>query len=631
MTINRRKIAASLLLTISALLVGTLYIAPQFFISRSLMLQDRPYLATPYKLHSDEMTSYFPRGREIYDGNFPVRDIFAKSSLLSPFPVFPPLISSLPFFIAGGNANTAYLIAQFAFSAAIFLAFYFLGRVVLQSKPWSLFLAFTATLTSLARDLPVGFFSLANFLNKIFKNFVPIVQTKFDHLFLYRIDDPLVTFLIYIPTLTALFIFWRNPKKSTALLIGGLLGLLVYTYLHYWIYLALVVFLLAVYAFRNRAKQPLRFHCLAISLATLVIFLVPYVFNLISFTNLDVGADWRERISAEEIGRRIYSSVGPHLIFYVALALLIYWVFWKQEKRNLAVLLWSFLGAMPLLLNMQIVVGFNIAADHWFYAFAPVILLMIFAITAELSKKLNKRLAIAAVLILVCLLVSKKIVNALAFINPDPEILEVHTIDKTISDSWDWINRNLPGEPRIGSTSFMTSIYLAVHTSARPYLPTYFNTHLANREVEDRVLRIHKLFGASPKFLGILFRAEGKNDASCEDLQTLYQKPSLQCDSHTFYNLTNYFNPFYFYYFREGNYSTIDSDFQPHSEVPEERVQDLLKRYQIISADWRDLPVDYVYYGPFEKELAGIAPRNNPELKLVYENGGVEIYKIIKP
>jgi len=66
----------------------------------------------------------------------------------------------LPIFVAGGNINFAYQIAQFSFSALIFLAFYFLGKVVLRSRSWSFFLAFAATLTPLARDLPRGFFSL---------------------------------------------------------------------------------------------------------------------------------------------------------------------------------------------------------------------------------------------------------------------------------------------------------------------------------------------------------------------------------------------------------------------------------------------------------------------------------------
>ena len=625
-----QKITISILLLFSSLLVGILYIAPQFFIGQALKSQDQPHLVLPYKLHSDEITSYLPRGREVYDGRFPVRDIFSESELLSPFPVFPPLITSIPFFVASGNTNVAYLIAQFMFSAAIFVVFYCLGRVVLQRYIWSFFLAFSATLTPLVRDLPVGFFSVGNFINKIFKNFIPIVQTKFSNLHLYRMDDPLVTFPIYIPTLIAFFIFWQNPKRSTAFLVGGLIGLLVYTYLHYWIYLASVLFLLTIYAFWNRRQDPSRFRYLIIILVILMSFLIPYVLNLIIFTNLDVGVDWRERVSAEEWGRKIYSSIIPHLIFYAILALSVYWIFWKQKKQKTAVLFWSFLGVMPFLLNMQIVIGFNIAADHWFYAFAPLILLLIFVIAAELSKKADKRLVMAVIVVLIGLLVTKKVVNALAFISPAPDILTDHTIDRSITDSWNWINRNISGEPRIGSNSFMTSIYLAVYTSSRPYLPTYFNTHLTNHEVEDRVLRIHKLFGVSTEFLEILFRTHGRSDMACGELRAIYRKPLLQCNPNTFYNLTNYFNPFYFYYFRESNYSTVDNDFQPHSNVPEERVKDLLSRYETVSFSWSDLPIDYIYYGPFEKELVEVNLKNNSALERVYENGEVEIYKIIR-
>src|SRR3989344_1723577 len=117
---NGKKTAIFVLLLISSLLVGILYVAPQFFIGRSLKSQNQPHLVMPYKLHSDEMTSYFPRGREVYDGRFPIRDLFSESNLLSPFPVFPPLITSIPFFIAGGDANAACSVAQVMFPAALF-------------------------------------------------------------------------------------------------------------------------------------------------------------------------------------------------------------------------------------------------------------------------------------------------------------------------------------------------------------------------------------------------------------------------------------------------------------------------------------------------------------------------------
>ena len=631
MMVDGKKITYFILLIISALLVGILYVAPQFFIGRALKAQDRPHLVAPYNLHSDEMINYLPRGREVYDGHFFVSDLFSDRKLFSPTTALPPLIMSLPIFVAGGNINFAYQIAQFSFSALIFLAFYFLGKVVLRSRSWSFFLAFAATLTPLARDLPRGFFSLDSFLNKIVKNFVPIVQTQFDHLALYRMDDPLITFLIFIPTLIALFVFWQNPKKSTAVLFGALVGLLVYTYLHYWMYLALVLFLLTVYAFFNRRKDSARFYYLAISCAVFLLFALPYILNILNISNLNFVADWRDRNNAEEIGRQIYlSSTIPHYIFYAILALAVYWVFWKQKKQDTAVLWWSFIGVMPLLLNMQIMVGFNVAPDHWFFAFSPLALLLILSIAIELVKKIDKKWIVAALLILISLVVAKKIVNAFTFINPMPEVLEAHTIDRPIIDSWDWINQDLPDEPRIGSTSFLTSAHLAVYTSARPYLPTFFNTYLTNEEGEERVLQMQKLFGASPEFLGILFRAKGRSEMTCEEIRILYKNPLLKCSPLTLHNLTDYFYPFYYYYFREKDYSTINSVY-PHLEMPEERVRGLLNRYEDMpSLNWRDLPLDYVYSGPLEKELAGSELENNPELKMVYEKGGVEIYEIIR-
>ncbi len=66
------------------------------------------------------------------------------------------------------------------------------------------------------------------------------------------------------------------------------------------------------------------------------------------------------------------------------------------------------------------------------------------------------------------------------------------------------------------------------------------------------------------------------------------------------------------------------------SDITDEYISTLIKRYNNPSPNWRDVDADYVYYGPWEKQFGQPNLSQNKNLKIIYENPTVQIYKILR-
>ncbi len=601
-----------------AIIVGVFYAGPQALIWKKLSDQGKPFVSIQMTHRGDINQVYMPKAREVYDGHFPPVDFHQENTkeLSSIFPALPPLIFSIFLFISRGDPNVAMLTADFVLPAIIFIFFYVLGRVVVKNKLWSLFLAFLGTLTPLSIHLPHAFKSVDNFLNIAVKNFYLLVNTKLDKLFLDRIDDPLLTYLVFIPAIILLFYFWQKPNKKTAFWAGLFNGFLAYTYFHYWVYMMVVIgilFFLTLLWRREKVKPFL------VLLGILIATLIPYFVMYFQFNNLSSAVDYIARIKIEE--GRFFRLLEPFsvlfdYIFYVLLAGLIYWVFRKKD-RNKILLYESFVGSMFVVWNVQLVTGFIPHPDHFWKAISMAVLVILFDIAYQISKKINKKYIFAGLIVLMVLLGVKKIVNLIYFINPEPQFVEAgtfesYTFDKDIVDSWQWIESNLPKEPVILSDSLVTSIYLLSYTSARPYVMTGFNTIAPNEEIANRFLMANKLFNVSAEVVKERLKASPMSNSEewqRGDRHSAFNK--FKSAQHMFYNA-----------FRQ--------DTAEYRYINEEIANNLTKIYKKLNISWENLPTEYVYYGPWEKEFSQIKLNNNPDLELLFKNDSVEIYKVIK-
>lgn len=566
--------------------------------------QDKPFVLGTLGAYRDELYSYLPRAREIYDGHFPPAELSLDKQGSTPFNALPSLFLAGLIAFFGGNINLAYLAAQFIFSAVIFILLYFLGKTLFQSKSWAFFIAFAGALTPFL--INVFNFDFKDDLKILFdytvKQFLPFVRTQMDKLRLARIDEPLLTYPIYLSAILAFLHFWKNPRLRSALLAAIPAGLLAYTYVHHWIYWTIFIGLGFIYSAVNLQKQFTRFRSYFVLLAILFLILIPYFINYSSFQSSPNAMDASYRFTVFH-GRELgigKENIVDHIV-YAILAVLIWLFYFKKPRAESRHWGWVFLMMIAAILiarNIQLILGSAPTPSKWDNAFSPVFYLIFLSLIYELIKRWEtiapkiKTIVPIVLAILSGLVVAKYAFNAVSvFARPQNDILRYYELPSGVVESWDWINKNLPAEPKIISPSYDTNLYLMTYTSARPFVPRGLLSLASNFEIEERYLTAYKLFGAVPviekDFLN--FYGGGFKKRSLGDYLN-YRDPSI-----------------------------------------EPKIRELNGRYENNKAKWLDIDADYVYNGSWEKSLGVKDLSAEKNLHLIYENTEVKIFQIIKP
>ncbi|MEK7500836.1 MAG: hypothetical protein AAB642_01795 [Patescibacteria group bacterium] len=620
-----------LTIAILSILVGSLYIGPALVIEQHFERSGKNFTLAQFKTYRNSLLHYLPRAREIYDGNFPPADLSGNTR--GQPTVMNTLTSTLfaaSIFIAQGNINTAYLLAQFIFSALAFVGFYLAGRTILGSRLWSVLMALTGTLTPIPGKLPFyDWQGWGDFLAFFVKNFIPVVKTQFDKLYLAQIDNPLLTVPFYLLTLAALYHFWKKPSAPRSVLAGSLIGLMFYIYFHFWVFIVVLAGILSAHVLLFESKNMPKLKNFGLLLATAALISIPYFINYVRFTQLPTAGDYADRLGLAK--GRIIGITSANIydyIVYVLAIIAIYLLIFKKNK-NKSVFLWGLCLTMVTVWNIQLVIGYVPVPHTWFKTAGPVLFIIIFALLHEMTKTLVIRwtkfnqISIVLLVLLSIVVTAKKVVNILSIRqNPQPHLIEYYRFPEDISLSWSWINKNLEPEPKIVSPSTMAAFYLNTYTSARPFLPTGFTALMSMKEIEERYLTAHKLFEVPEDALRQ--RLERRVPSGCIEYECPPDKDSNLNDS-VWHIYGNYFASKYgtFRNFMKGNNPLVIE------RAKANKFDDLITLYRDWDADWKNVAADYVYYGPWEKQIQP-SPPPAKELKLVYQNPSVQIYHITK-
>jgi len=606
-----------------AFFVGLAYSLPPILIARSLHNSGQPFLLAQFGTYKDEMTVYLPRAREIYDGHWPPQDLYFNEERPSALNPLPPTLFAPFLFLFQGNVNRAYVAAQFVFAAVIFLLFYAAGWGLSRSRLWSILIGLLATLTPLATlfyqwvaSYEKNWSGIVSLSAVIVKQFVPVVNTEIHKLFLARIDDPLLTYPIYISAIALLFWFWRQPSFKKGIALGIFSGLLFYTYFHYWVYWMMVLGFLTIFLFVKRKQRLEYWKPWWAMLAVLALVAMPFAINYFQVATAPGGNDYTYRFGiAEGRSLSVIWQFRHQYPIYALAGLLAFLIYRKKDQWRLALLL-ALTAAMFAGGNLQLVTGFMPAPGQISKAIAPMLFLlaMLFlyegwSAAAERWPKL-KTAMLVTVFCLIALVGLKKIVNVMVLRTPSAETAAAYTFPEDIIVSWRWINGHVEGEPAVVSPSLMTSLYLSTYTASRPFLATGFASVMPMKDLEERFLIANKLFGVGSDTLRK--RLVG-DQLSCA--------PPCVKDSEINLNKTPRF--LYVNYFGKRN-PILEG--QP---ITEAYLDKLLERYAALDVRWQAVGADYVYYGPLEKEFGIAAPRDKA-LEAIYQNKTVTIYKITR-
>ncbi len=611
-----------------AALVGILYIAPSLAIRRNFINEGQRFVLAQFKTYRNSLYHYLPRAREIYDGHFPPSDVSAAVDGPTVANLLPPKIFSIYLNSFHGSINRAYLTAQLKFPALIFALFVLIGWLFTKSKIWSVFSGLVGVLTPIPLKLPFYDWSGWNDFAAFFlKNFIPLVQTQFDKLPFHLIDNPLMTTPFLLGAVAATYWFWTKPSKISVVAAAIISSTLFYVYFHFWVYWVIVLGLVTGYSLLVTRERPGRWKLLILFWAMLIVFALPYFINYWNFSRLPNVEDYTFRLGIAQ-GRFFTTQVWPDYLVYAGLIALVIWLYRKTDQLK-AIFLTALLAAFYIAWNVQLVIGYVPVPHTWYKVASPILFIVLGAVIFELLNRLAHKQRLQKVLLVTLIassavLVIKKIANPIAIYRNQQQFLwDYYKFDNGIAKSWDWINENLPAEPLLITPSVMNALYLTTYTSARPYLPAGFTSTAPMEELEKRYLESHKLFGISPK--NFENRLYGTYPKTCSGFDCFPDEGSNQNDS-IWHLYGNYFTSKY------GTYKEFMSggDKSAVKEARARRMAKLSQDYLKLKTNWADITADYVYFGPWEKQLGGIDLSSDPGLRLVYKNEGVLIYKILR-
>lgn len=466
--------------------------------------------------------------------------------------------------------------------------------------------------------------SFREFLGYFVKQFYPGVNTQIEKLYFARFEYPLIVFPFYLLAVLTLWRFWKNPTPGRAALAGGAAGVLFYAYFHLWVYWSVVLMLLFACTLVFWRYDQARVRGFLVLIAVAMLIAVPYVLNYVEFARSAGADEYALRLGVSEGRALALRYLGFDYLFYLGLAAVVSWLYLvRWPDRAKAAFFLVLIASMFAVWNIQLVTGFVPFPMHWDRIISPMTFLIIAVVLSDAVGRLVQRrpawgrIVLFLVLALTISAFAKKVVNVVEIRNsPQPWVLSKYRFPPEVADSWQWINANLGGEPKIISSSFMSAHFLTVYTSARPYLALWFFAPVTNGLIEERYLKASKLFGVSESTLASALGGDSPPACSgnfCFDAAENFQK-----------------TPYYLlgYYFRRG---AVNEYFVQSGDVPPSYREELVGRYRRIRAGWEDVDAEYVYVGPWERQFSQPDFKDDPALVLIYQNPLVEIYKIRQP
>lgn len=619
--------------TIVAVLVGLIYFLPNILIPA---MQDQSGFGTyhPLSLEAptlDEVAAYGSRLREVMDGHFADGDAYLAEYKNKPTmwgsDVMAIALGFIPFILRLNDPTLIFVIGDLFFPAFIFLAAYALFFFITKHKHWSIF---GALIFSVFPNISVfrSFFSPSFYGNFSLFGVFAVFSRSFDSA-LTRLFVPGFSLIFFILFLLATLRALRGKKgknKFFPLPLAAILafGSLFYVYFYYWAFATVLMLVLtSLLLFFNREKA---FTALKILFGGLVISL-PYWFKVLSLRANPFYDELATRVGLEYSRNFRTGSIDAYILA-IFLFLLLLWLGKKRGEIVTSIFLGAALLSYIVVLNIQIVTGFNIQPDHWgsrvnVYILSLGIMVVAFWLFDFLSKKFkNSRPIISAPIIYVLVWFFLSI-SLIVQIRNSSLSSNDYRIPEDLLVAYKWINLNTPKDSVFLSPSSKTTFYLPFFTHANVYAPPSCYSLLPRDQIIDRFLEAYAAFGVKEDFLRKSLEANlgdgiGIEYARGAELDPIYM---LFCDSYASY--------------KPGGYISGGSLRPFPVEVLNElmaKYKDKLDYFKKEKAPFRDGfkdGVDYVFWGPHERLIGKFNPRKYKNLRLIFSQNLVEIYELL--
>lgn len=576
-------------------LVGAVYASHHFFIPQFLDGSREVYEPLTRAAYFDEAVFYGPRANAAYQGPLVVGDISVAEYRTAPTPfslVNPAVLGVLGRLL--GSVRRAFIVSDFIFPAAIFLLVYFILCEVAMTRSVAamgsvIFLFVPKIGVSLPPLSPahLGEISHALFPFLLRTNVLPFTQ----------FEEPKITFVFFALAFYGVYRALNREEPLTVVAAGISFGLLFYTYLYDWALFLVVLLLLAVWfvarAEYSRAKK------IAAVIAIGLLVSVPYWIHMAEVRHAPQVRDILARAGGEFSHHFRFATVWKS---YVRNAVLAGLLFFTLRKKNplAAAFVSSLLLAYFVVVNVQVVTGFNIQPDHWYRTqFFPVAL-AVFALGYAAWRRwrylLCETVRVAGAACFLGYLLTASLVGQYGY---SKEYASAHAVPLARAKSYAWLNEHTAQGSVVGTISFETTSDMELYTHNRVYLPM-FNTAVPSHEVWERFLFLARAYRVPPERLADAIR----------------NGPTA-----------------FFLFMEEYGSRGFDSAFGAYErKVPETIASEEIRAYEKMFSRPPTLPpphrLDYLYMSDREGALGSDPATLFPRLKKIYDREGINIYEL---
>lgn len=606
-----------ILLIICALAVGFLNVFSDLLKINSLANEGKEYY--PFIFGGDDTYVLGPRIREVLDGHLIVRDIntYEYKNYPSVWLPLPPLLY-YPILKLTNNIVNTIIISNFLFPALIFLLLYCLAYIITKKKFLSLFFAcfFALHHEASIHFPPFVLWHLKNFIKILFPFDIgsnPVAS------FLTARESLIPCFPIFLAGIIFTYLNYKHDKKIYIVLMGVFYALNAYSYPFHFIYLSVAIFvLLIILCFQKQWHIIKRF---ILSFLVSLIVLIPFFIIQIQLRMLPQYYDIIGRQGLEK-SHLFRASYWKEYVWYLLFSFSVFLWGLKTGRQKIAYFIISFILAGILVLNMQVVLGFNMQPSHWetrtIFLGLSLGWLIAFWWLSEYFKKnnLTKNICIFLGGIIIISLITHSIHFQL---NNNKESYSTYTIPEYMQESFDWLNNNTEIDSVVASPAFSTTTLIPMYTHNNLFVPFGINTIASEDEIIERLIITYKLFGVKREQL------------------TKFLKPNLNKEYKEVDNMDRRMNQiedsgmnYLFCYKYIGDDFDIDTRYAKIEnnlgKIPQELYEKIMDKYDSFDLEktLNQYRVDYLYLGPREKKISFADFIN---FEKVYSSKGVEIYK----
>lgn len=554
--------------------------------------------------------------------------------------LFSQIVLGLLTHLTGSVPNT-YIVCDFILPPIIFLLIVFFLLKMINNK-------IISVMGGVSVLLLTPLFSRTYFILLLVPRLVSVIfEDPICGLYYFdRLPHIQFSFIILILTIILLYLSLRNLNYYLGILSGIFSGLLFYTYAGYAPFFLSSIFIFTLYLLIKKNVKSLKI--ILTCLISSFIMSIPFWINYIKYTSLPFYNDLMARSGLE-------LSHSPSLMISALILgfIIIFWYLQKEKKIDFYYLSSFVIGGGIICYNIQVITGYNIMKYHWLEtATNPLfVILLIFMFGQFINdnikefnlkrifapfKKHYKPICLFFIIFLLMYGVNHQIKYS-------QNTYEYYKIPPTSTEALNWLNDNTQKEDVVLGLGIETLFLIPVYTHNNYYIPNYAFTVEPPPEMWERLLEGYAIYNVSAVYLDEVLGADNLFIEYYRGLSRT-KTPDKLIFEKAFFNPHHFGREYYFikdylpdkYSYPESVMETIENEggcyFIPY-EVRAgimDQYQNELKENRNFTAMQPRYRLDYIYWGAYEKSIANVNLSQYNNVKEVFQNDDVTIYKLIK-